>query len=281
MLPTNRSIMIDHLKKQRLLAHIDELARNDCLLAFSGGADSALVLALLANAVKNSGKRLFAIYIRTALMPVRDESFAQKMAQSLDVSYEVLTVNEWEEPAIIQNGPDRCYHCKRKLFMTLREKALALGVEQVIDGTNHDDLQSYRPGLKAIEELRILSPLAHCEMMKKDVRAYLGQLGLEVAKRPSSPCLATRIPYGTALELPLLHQIEAAEHYLISLGCYNVRVRLHGDVARIEVDEKDMSVVMAHRHQILERFNALGFLYVSLDLKGFRSGSLDEKIVQA
>ena len=118
-------------------------------------------------------------------------------------------------------------------------------------------------------------------MTKSDVRSYLAELGLEVAKRPSSPCLATRIPYGVALDLDTIRRIEAAESLLTSLGCYNVRVRLHGDVARIEVDAADMVVVMTHRVEILKRFKSLGFLYVSMDLEGFRSGSLDERIAQA
>lgn len=271
--------MIDPVKKQRLLEHVKALAEDDTVLAFSGGADSALMLALLSQATRCSGKRLLAVYIRTALMPSRDEALAQTLAKKLGVPYEVISINEWEDEAIVQNGPDRCYFCKRKLFMALQEKAAQLSISQIVDGTNHDDLQSYRPGLKAIRELGILSPLAQCEMSKQDVRAYLVDLDLEVAKRPSSPCLATRIPYGTVLEVETLRRIEIAEQFLTSMGCYNVRVRLHGDVARIEVDSAEMALIVHHRKVVLERFKALGFLYVSLDLEGFRSGSLDVKIV--
>ena len=273
--------MFDYLKKERLHEHVDALAQSDCLLAFSGGADSALVLALMARACANHGSRLFAIYIRTALMPTRDEVVAESLARKLGVSYDVVEVNEWEVPEIVRNTPDRCYHCKRKLFETLRETADALGIDQVIDGTNHDDLQSYRPGLRAIRELGIVSPLAQSGMTKQDVRAYLEELGLEVAKRPSSPCLATRIPYGTTLNIDVLRRIEAAEQFLSSIGCYNVRVRLHGDVVRVEVDEADMKRVFQSRTAIVERFKSLGFLYVCLDLEGFRSGSLDVKLEQA
>lgn len=272
--------MIDHLKKERLHEHVDALAHSDCLLAFSGGADSALVLVLMALACAKQGTRLFAIYIRTALMPTRDEAVAEALANKLGVRYDVLEVNEWEVPEIVQNTPDRCYYCKRKLFETLRAKADELGIAQVIDGTNHDDLQCYRPGLRAIRELGILSPLAQCGITKQDVRAYLQELGLEVAKRPSSPCLATRIPYGTMLDIDVLRRIEMAEQYLSSIGCYNVRVRLHGDVARVEVDEADMNRVLQVRGAIVERFKSLGFLYVSMDLEGFRSGSLDVKLEQ-
>ena len=149
--------MIDHLKKERLHEHVDALAHSDCLLAFSGGADSALVLVLMALACAKQGTRLFAIYIRTALMPTRDEAVAEALANKLGVRYDVLEVNEWEVPEVVQNTPDRCYYCKRKLFETLRAKADELGISQVIDGTNHDDLQCYRPGVRAIRELGILS----------------------------------------------------------------------------------------------------------------------------
>lgn len=272
--------MIEAHKKQRLLECVENLAQNDCLLAFSGGADSALMLALLSQAAKRFGKRLFAVYIRTALMPSRDEKTARALADQLGAQYEVLTINEWEDEAITRNTPDRCYHCKRKLFTTLRDQAAQLGISQIIDGTNHDDLQSYRPGLRAIRELGILSPLAQCEISKQEVRALLLDLNLEVAKRPSSPCLATRIPYGTTLDVETLRRIEKAELFLTSLGCYNVRVRLHADVARIEVDSSEMALVVHHRKAVLERFKHLGFLYVSLDLEGFRSGSLDAEIIQ-
>ncbi len=267
--------MIDDVKKVQLQERLSFLAKDDILLAFSGGADSALVLALLAEVCKTKKSRLFAVYINTALMPSRDEGQAKELAQRLGVEFFTIALDEWKDPAIIRNTLDRCYYCKKRLFETLKEQASALGCVHVVDGTNHDDLQSYRPGLKAIAELGIVSPLAEVGFTKNEVREYLQTLGLEVAHRPSSPCLATRIPYGTVLEPTLLKRIEKAELYLKTFGFYNVRVRLHGEVVRLEIDREDFDLLMNNRDTIVKELKRLGFVYLTLDLEGFRSGSLD------
>lgn len=152
----------------------------------SGGADSALLLVLLSRACQKAGTHLVAIHINTELSPDEDLELAQSFAQKMNVAFEALHLNEWTNPAIVANSRDRCYHCKKLLFSTLKDFAKERGIENVIDGTNHDDLGQYRPGLKAIKELGIFSPLAYSGVTKTEVRSLLEELGLEVAHRPSS-----------------------------------------------------------------------------------------------
>jgi uncharacterized protein len=144
-----------------------------------------------------------------------------------------------------------------------------------MDGTNADDMLSYRPGIHALEELQVISPLAESGMTKDDIRSLAEKYGLTVADRPSSPCLATRFPYGTRLSQSMLRKVEKGEIYLKSLGFYNVRLRVHGDIARIEVDREDLQMVFQHREEIVRYLKEIGYVYITIDLEGFHSGSMD------
>lgn len=265
-------------KKQSLTELLTRLAQKDTLLAFSGGADSSLVLALLAKISRELNTTVHAVYVHTSLMPNRDRVLAERFAHSCGVDFEVIELNEWNNPHIVANTPDRCYHCKKALLSAIIRRAGELGIDTILDGTNHDDLNTYRPGLRALRELNIQSPLASVGFSKPEVYAYLKELGLEGASQPASPCLATRIPYGHILKPETLRRVEMAEEFLRTLPLHNIRVRCHEDIARIEIDEAFFDIFLLHRKAVLEKMKSLGFTYVTLDIEGFRSGSLDAKL---
>ena len=196
------------------------------------------------------------------------------MAAELGGVHKVIHVNELEQEAIRMNPVNRCYLCKKHLFVNLR-KWQKLGAETVMDGTNEDDHHVYRPGIQALRELGVVSPLAQCGLEKKDVKAFAADLGISVASRPSMPCMATRLPYGTSFDMEVLKRIEKGEDYLRSVFGGNVRLRLHGDIVRIEVDADKFEKAIAERETICRTLKEMGFLYITLDLEGFRSGSMD------
>lgn len=255
-----------------------EYAREDIILAFSGGVDSGLLLYMACEATKKTGHKVYAVTVKTTLHPCGEVEQAAAMAKTAGAEHIVVEVDELENAGVMDNPKDRCYRCKKYIFTRLRELAAQKNITNVLDGTNEDDLHVYRPGIRALKELGIKSPLASCQMTKQEVRALAASYGLFVAAKPSAPCLATRFPYGTALSYEKMQQVDQAEGYIRSLGYYNVRVRVHGDIARIEVDDKDLEKIIVQRKEILARMRELGYLYVALDLAGFRSGSMDLQI---
>lgn len=265
-------------KKENLKQQIQVYAKEKCMVAFSGGVDSSLLLKLVCEAQdqEHLAKPLvYAVTMQTRLHPVCEAEHAAKVAEEIGASHLVIPVDELKEAGISRNPIDRCYRCKKQLFLKMQEKAATLGIHTILEGTNEDDLHVYRPGLKAIRELGIISPLADAGFTKADVRRLAGEYGLSVSDRPATPCLATRFPYGTKLSYEGLHQVEQGEEYLRSFGFYNVRLRIHGDIARIEVDPQDFSLLLQHREEIISCIKKLGYPYVTLDLEGFRSGSMD------
>lgn len=262
-------------KKEELCALMDKLAAEDIMVAFSGGVDSSLLLKAACDSAGKTGKKVYAATVQTQLHPSGDMEVAQRVAGEMGASHIVLEIDELAEAGIGNNPTDRCYRCKKFLFQKMKQEAQKLGVPVIVEGTNEDDLHVYRPGIRAIRELGIASPLAELGITKAQVREIAADYGISVSERPSAPCLATRFPYGTLLDMAEMEKVDEGEGYLKSLGLYNVRIRVHGEVARIEVDEKDMAAVMEHRVEIVTALENLGFVYVTLDLKGFRSGSMD------
>ena len=258
-----------------LKAFLSELLKEDVAVAFSGGVDSALLLHLCRDAALQHGTRVHAFTVHSEMHPLADIDSARKSAVDAGVGHTVLAVDELEEAGIRNNPVDRCYRCKFTLFNRIRREAAAMGINQVIEGTNEDDLHVYRPGIKALNELGIISPLAHFHITKEEVREIAAVLGIKVAKRPSSPCMATRFPYGTALTYEYMRRVDEAETWLRSLGLGNVRVRVHGDIARVETDVDDFDRIMQMRSTVVDELKKKGFPYVTLDLEGFRSGSMD------
>lgn len=259
----------------RLKAAMNEYLKKDCIVAFSGGVDSSLVLKLAGEAAVRHKTKVYAVTVHTSLHPMNDLAVAGQVAREVGAVHQVIHIDELSEAGIANNPPDRCYRCKKHLFEQIRKLAHSLFVETILEGTNADDLQQYRPGIRALRELEIISPLADAGLTKTEVRQLAEEYGISVAKRPSAPCLATRFPYGTPLSIELMKKIEAAETFVRACGFYNVRLRLHGDVVRIETDADRLAELVEKRAAIIDFLKAQGFVYLTIDLEGFRSGSMD------
>ncbi len=262
-------------KCANLLSDIDKYTEKDIVIAFSGGIDSSLLLRLATLKAKEKGTKVYAVTIHTQLHPMNDLNIATRVAEEMGAIHKVIHVDELKEADIENNPVDRCYRCKKHLFTSLLELVKEYGATYLIDGTNFDDLNQYRPGIKALKELGVLSPLAKNELTKAEIRNYASEYNISVAQRPSAPCLATRFPYNTKISYEIMRNIEVAEDFVRDLGFYNVRVRVHGDIARLEVDKDDFVKFMDFNDVILVKMKELGFVYITLDLEGFRSGSMD------
>lgn len=262
-------------KKRQLESAMAQYGREDICLAFSGGVDSSLLLKAASDAARENGTKVYAVTFDSRLHPSCDLEIASRVAKELGGIHEVITVDELEQEEIRHNPVNRCYLCKRHLFQGLRDFAVQRGVRIILDGTNEDDLHVYRPGIQALKELEIISPLAELHMTKAEVKELAAEYGISVASRPSTPCMATRIPYDTDIDYGVLEKIAEGEEYLRTVIGGNVRLRLHGDVVRIEVDRSSLERIVALSHELTETLKKMGFLYVTLDLEGFRSGSMD------
>jgi uncharacterized protein len=256
---------------QMLKNYLMNIGKNGLCIAFSGGVDSALLVRLASECKIQT----ITVTFDTVLHPSADLKQAAQIAKEYGVSHDVIFLDEMQNSKVSENAPDRCYHCKYMLFEKLKQYAREHGIDSVADGTNADDYLVYRPGLQALRELEIYSPLAECGITKDQVRQIAAQMGISVAKRPSTPCLATRFPYGTHLTIESLKKVETAEREIRDMGFYNVRVRCYQDLARIEVDSDAFAQFISEKDQIIRICSQQGFRYVTLDLEGFRSGSMD------
>ena len=263
-------------KLSRLLSWLRE--SESAVLAFSGGVDSSFLL----KAMKIAGIRFLAVTGNSETVPEKALKEAISFAELEEVPHRVITTGELQNESFVSNPPDRCFFCKQDLFQRMGRIADEGDYRFVFDGSNADDLNDYRPGRKAAELFDVRSPLAECGLSKQDIRLLSKNLGLETWNKPSSPCLSSRFPYGVRITLPLLKRVEQAEEALKMLGIAIVRVRLHGDMARIEVTEQDMPLFFDKeiRRNITEALRKLGFCYISLDLEGFRSGGLNRLLPQ-
>lgn len=265
-------------KCERLKKEVGRYASENVAVAFSGGVDSSLLLKIACDAARERGTRVYGVFLYTMLHPQGELEEAEKVAREMNAVFHVLKVDELEEAGIAENPADRCYRCKRYLFQQIREEMNSFGVRWILEGTNEDDLHVYRPGIRAVQELGMISPLAEVKMTKKEVRKMAEEYGISVSKKPSVPCLATRFPYGTRLSYAEMQKAGAGEAFLKTLGLFNVRLRVHGKIARIEVDLPDLPVIIEKRELITEYLKNMGYTYVTLDLEGFRSGSMDAEI---
>lgn len=265
-------------KREKLLALMKGYACEDIMVAFSGGVDSTLVLKIACDEALKTGRQAYAVTICTRLHPVKEIEETKEICREIGARHILLVVDELKEAGIMNNPVNRCYLCKKQIFLKIKEKAAELGIQTILEGTNEDDLHVYRPGIQALHELGIVSPLADAGLCKEDVRALAAEYGLKTSSKPSTPCLATRFPYGTMLDYEKLTRVEKGEAYLKSLGLHNVRLRVHGDIARIEVDEDAFGVLTGRGKEIAAHLKELGYVYITLDLEGFRSGSMDVKL---
>lgn len=266
--------------REMLQARMRELVSEDICLAFSGGVDSSLLLKVAADAAAETGKKVYAVTFDSRLHPSCDLRIARQVAGELGGIHQVMEVDELEQEEIRMNPVNRCYLCKRHLFMTLKKLAGEKGVRRILDGTNEDDMHVYRPGIRALKELGIISPLAELHITKEAVKGMASEYGISVASRPSTPCMATRLPYNTRIDYDVLDRIAQGEAYLRDVLPGNVRLRLHGGIARLEVDNEAFARLLDMRADVVRQLKGLGFTYVTLDLEGFRSGSMDVGITE-
>ena len=258
-------------KFQALERTLEELG--SAVVAFSGGIDSSLVAYL---AHQRLGKKALAVTSSSESLNRDDLDLTRRLAAEWGMAHRVVKTNELQNPNYRANPINRCYFCKTTLYESLDAVAAEGGYAVVLNGTNVDDLGDHRPGLQAAREHGVRSPLVECGFTKADIRALARRLGLENAEKPQAACLSSRVPYGLAIDVPMLAQIEQAERLLRELGFAHLRVRHHGDLARIEVPPQDFARLLEHRQGIEEGLRGLGYRFVTLDLKGFRSGSLNE-----
>ncbi len=260
-------------KEEKLHAFLQTLRHP--ALAFSGGVDSSLLLA----ACIKAGLPVVALTADTPLLPRFEKEDALRVAAEIGAQLYCLHCEVLAVPEICTNGPMRCYYCKKALFGLLRQKAAALGCSCLLDGANSDDAGDYRPGMRAAAELGILSPLLACGFSKADVRALARAYGLSVADKPACACLATRIATGETITAAKLQRVEEAETALRALGLRNLRVRSHGALARSEGDPGQLQEALGRlRGEIAAAVRRAGFTYVTLDMEGFRSGSMNAAV---
>ena len=251
------------------------------VVAFSGGVDSTLLLKLALDEL--GPDRVLAVTAHGDVHTEEELAAAREAAAALGARHLVIDTNELAVPGFSANPPDRCYLCRRVMYSRLQELARAEGFAAVVDGANRDDKADYRPGTRAAQELSVRGPLGEAGIDKNDVRALARKLGLSNADLPSSPCLSSRFPYGESITKEKLRTIEVAERGLRALGFETVRVRHHGNMARVELASTELSRAAEEptRHAIVGLLRDLGYLYVTLDLEGFRSGSLNEPLRHA
>lgn len=266
-------------KAEDLKGIIESYTSEALAVAFSGGVDSSLLLKMACDGAKMTGQKVYGIFLHTMLHPSKDVENAAKVAKETGAEFIVQKLDELTAAGIEDNPVDRCYLCKKYLFGELQKKAEELGIRKILEGTNEDDLHVYRPGIQAVHELGIVSPLAEAGLTKKEVRTLAKEYGISVSGRASSPCLATRFPYGTRLSYEDMKRVEKGEEYLKKLGLFNVRLRVHRETARIEVDSDALLTVLHFRKEITACLKKLGYTYITLDLEGFRSGSMDVSFI--
>jgi uncharacterized protein len=250
--------------------------RHSLTVAFSGGVDSTFLLKAAHDILNNW---LLAVIVRMEAFPEREFKEAENYVKEMGIKYVVLPFDEFNIPGFSDNPPDRCYLCKKALFREIIRHSKAHGIDCVADGSNLDDLLDYRPGMKAVRELGIVSPLQEAGMTKDDIRILSREMGLSTWNKPSFACLASRFPFGDKITREKMHMVDQGEEYLISLGFDQVRVRCHGKLARIEVAPAARSKFFSIdlMDQIVQRFTQIGFSYVSLDLQGYRTGSTNNQ----
>ena len=246
-------------------------------VGFSGGVDSTFLLTVAHEVL---GDNAVAVTASDEAFPEREMEETKTFCAEHGIRQIIVRTNPLEIEEYRHNAPDRCYHCKKSFFTQIKKIADENGLEYVAEGSNTDDTGDYRPGMRAVAELGIVSPLREAGLSKADIRALSKEMGLPTWSKPSYACLASRFVYGEEISAEKLHMIDRAEQFLIELGFIEERVRMHGNLARIEVPASDIPKISSDefRMKIYDEFRKIGFSYISLDLKGYRTGSMNETL---
>jgi uncharacterized protein len=259
-------------KRKKLEQILEEMG--NVAVAFSGGVDSALLLAV---AARMYHVKLIAVTATSISYAEHEKDDARLFAQRMGVKHRYLDFDQMSIPEFVANGPERCYYCKKAIFSAIQAYVAEEGFTNVVDGSNADDTKGYRPGTKALAELGIRSPLKEAGFSKAEIRKLSREMGLFTASKPSYSCLASRIQYGEPITPEKLAHVEQAEDFLTKLGFTHIRVRSYGTLARIEVEPSQIALLAQAntRNKVIARLTELGYNYITLDLAGFRSGSMD------
>lgn len=262
-------------KYENLKKYIKQLG--SAVIAFSGGVDSTFLAKVCKDVLNDS---CLAVTATSSTYPEREFKEALELAKEIGIRHKIIKSEELEIEGFSKNPIDRCYYCKSELFSKLKKVADDEGIEYVLDGTNADDTGDFRPGRRAAKELGVKSPLLECGFTKDDIREMSKRLGLPTWNKPAYACLSSRFPYGQEITSEKLSMVEKSEEYLLNLGFVGFRVRHHGDIARIELNPDQINMMMDEniRKKVVSKLKEIGFKYVSLDLEGYRTGSMNEAI---
>lgn len=262
-------------KLNNLKKHLKQLS--SIAVAYSGGVDSTFLLKIAHDVL---GDKVIAVTARSSTYPEREFRDAVKFVREMRISHQVVSFNELDVPGFADNLPERCYFCKREFLSKVVATAHEHNIRHVVEGSNVDDRGDYRPGMQAVRELGVASPLQEAGLRKEEIRILSRKMDLPTWNKPAFACLASRFPYGQKITREKLQVVDQAEQFLMDLGLRQVRVRHHGEIARIEVSPEERSFFFDTdlMDKIYEKFKQLGFLYTALDLKGYRTGSMNETI---